>query len=83
VIVAIVIAVTSTTIVWKIRRGGGVPTKTNEQPYNMGTNRAYEMIAPQQEYEPMESDTDKVPTANKESHEATPPETTTEEATLP
>ena len=31
----------------------------------------------------MESDMGKVPTTSKESHEGTPPETTTEEATLP
>ena len=34
------------------------------------------MKAPQQEYEPVECDTGKVPTANKESHEAPLPETT-------
>ena len=49
----------------------------------MGRNRVYEMKAPQQEYEPVESDTGKVPTTSEESHEATPPETTAEEATLP
>ncbi|CAI8025893.1 Receptor-type tyrosine-protein phosphatase delta [Geodia barretti] len=77
-----VTTVNSTTIVWKIRQRGGVPTKTNEKPYNRGgssSNRAYEMKAPQQEYEPMESDTGKVPTTNKESHEGTLPETTTED----
>ena len=41
------------------------------------------MKALQQEYEPVENDTGKVPTTNKESQEATPPETTTEEATPP
>ena len=41
------------------------------------------MKALQEEFEPMESDTGKVPTTNKESHEATLPQTTTEEATLP
>ena len=45
------------------------------------------MKAPQQEYEPMENDTGKVPTTNKVSHEATLPQTTTEdesyEVTLP
>ena len=44
------------------------------------------MKAPQPEYEPMESDTGKVPTT-KVSHEATLPQTTTEdesyEVTLP
>ena len=37
----------------------------------------------QPEYEPVENDTGKVPTASKESHEGTLPETTTEEATPP
>ena len=53
----------------------------------MGSNRAYEMKAPQLEYEPVENDTGKVPTTNKGSHKATLPETTTEdesyEVTLP
>ena len=57
------------------------------RPYNIGSNRAYEMKAPQQEYEPVENDTGKVPTTSKESHEATVPEYTTEdesyEVTLP